>query len=448
MKPTRGKQSRPSRRHFLRASVGALALPLLDSLRADAADNATPPKRLVLVYTPNGTAPEAWFPTPGASTTDFALGSIHQPLAAFKDQLLLFKGVHSAVGQDANNNGGPHQRGIGSLFTGQMLGMGEFKDGCGSLAGWADGPSIDQEVATLIGQDTLLKSLELGVRCMDNDVQGRICYAGPGLPLPPINEPINTYERLFFRTTSAPDANLRAETILNAVSDQFTALRPRLGREDREKLDAHLGLVEDLERRMGIGQPSGGCASPLPPPGDMNADSEDTMPSVSRLQLDLLAVAFACDLTRVASVQYSTGFNRIRYPWVQSFEEGHALSHSGDSDVDSWSRLASRQTWHASELAYLMQKLSEIPEGDGSVLDSTLIVWGTEVGKGNSHTLNDIPYLLAGSAGGALDTGQYLQLDNVSNSRLLLTILRAYGYDHASFGHADYAGDEIPGLLA
>jgi len=442
------KRTHPTRRHFLHASIGALALPLFDSLRASAASETPPPKRLVLLYTPNGTAPDAWFPTPGATPSQFTLNSIHQPLADYRDRLVLLRGVHNEVAQDPNNNGGPHQRGIGALFTGQILGEGDFKDGCGATAGWAAGRSIDQEVAALIGQDTLLGSLELGVRCMDNDVQGRICYAGPGQPLPPINEPITTYERLFFRTTpTAPDTNLRAQSILAAVNDQFTALRPRLGQTDRVKLDEHLALVEDLERRMGLGSSNGGCAVPLPPSSELNADDETTMPEVSRLQMDLLAVAFACDLTRVGSIQYSTGFNRIRYPWVESLEEGHSLSHSGDSDTAAWSRLAARQAWHASELAYLMQKLDSIPEGDGTVLDNTLIVWGNEVSKGNSHSLQNIPYLLAGSAGGALHTGQFLDLEGVSNTRLLLTILRAYGYTAPTFGHVDYAGDVIPGLL-
>src|SRR5690606_38740309 len=105
-------------------------------------------------------------------------------------------------------------------------------------------------------------------------------------------------------------------------------------------------------------------------------------------------------------------------------------------------------TWHAGELAYLMQKLDEIPEGDGTVLDSTLIVWGNEISKGNSHSLSDIPYLLAGSAGGALQSGQFLDLGNFSSTRLLLTILRAYGYTGATFGHPDHTGDVIAGVLA
>jgi hypothetical protein len=440
-------KTQPSRRHFLRAAAGALALPLLDSLRASAQSDLAPPKRLILIYTPNGTVPDVWFPTPGGSSTDFSLGAIHQPLLDYQERLVLLRGVHATVAQDPDNNGGPHQAGIGALFTGEMLGTGEFQDGCGATAGWAQGRSIDQEVAALIGQDTLLSSLELGVRCMDNDVQGRISYAGPGLPLPPINEPMAAYERLFSREApSGSGPNLRAQSILDAVGDQFADLRPRLGQEDRVKFDEHLALVEDVERRLGLGVPAG-CQVPAAPSGELNADDENTMPEISRLHMDLLAVALSCDLTRVASIQYSTGFNRIRYPWLDSFEEGHALSHSGDSDSVAWADIQARQTWHATELAYLMQRLDAIPEGDGTVLDSTLIVWGNEISKGNSHSLSDIPYLLAGSAGGALRTGQFLDLGSVSSTQLLLTVLRAYGFTGATFGHPAHVGDVIPGLL-
>jgi hypothetical protein len=441
------RRNKPSRRHFLSAAAGALALPLLDSLRASGQSDAAPPKRLILLYTPNGTVPEIWFPAPGSDSQNFTLGAIHQPLLDYRERLVLLRGVHSTVAQDPDNHGGPHQRGLGALFTGQMLGTGEFEDGCGATAGWAAGRSIDQEVAAMIGLDTPLKSLELGVRCMANDVQGRMSYAGPGLPLPPINEPLAAYDRLFFRNEpSSSDASLRAQSILDAVGDQFADQRVRLGQEDRVKFDEHLALVEDLERRMGLGA-STDCEAPAAPNAELGADDENTMSEVSRLQMDLVAAALSCDLTRVASIQYSTGFNHIRYPWLDSLGDGHALSHSGDSDTAAWAEITARQTWHASELAYLMQKLDAIPEGDGTVLDSTLIVWGNEISKGNSHSLSDIPYLLAGSAGGAIKTGQFLEFTGVSSNQLLLTILRAYGFTGATFGHPDHAGDVIPGLL-
>lgn len=445
------RRPRWSRRRFLQAAGGAVvALPLLDSLRAEA-QGASSPKRLVLLYNPNGTVANHWWPAPGADERDFELGRILAPLERHKERLLLFSGVDSAVGQRKDNNGGPHQRGIGSLFTGQTLQTGDFVDGCGSRAGWADGISVDQAAANVIGLETPFKSLELGVRATDNDVQGRIAYAGPGKPLPPMNDPAQVYARLFGlagEVTVDPDNPLDArQSVLDTVKEQFGNLRPRLGAEDRAKLDAHLELVRDLERRLGIGRGIGDCSAPPAPPA-LDATSEVDMPHVSRAHLDLLAIAFACDLTRVASVQYSTGFNRIRYPWLGSLGEGHALSHAGASNTAAWEELTVRATWHAEELAYFLDLLDSIPEGDGSVLDNTLVLWGTEVSQGNNHSLDNLPYLLVGDAGGALDTGRHVRFDGASNCDLLLSILLALGVEAESFGHPDHCTGPLPGLTA
>lgn len=438
------------RRVFLTGTAGTLALPLMDSLKARAQEG-TPPKRIVLFYNPNGTVPEAWFPSNPVSETDFTLGSIHQPLAAYKDLITIVGGIDSTVAQDPNNNGGPHQRGIGSLFTGQMLLEGEFKDGCGKSAGWAAGISLDQIIANELGGDTPFRSLELGVRANSNDVQGRIVYAGAGQPLPPINNPSEAYERLFMRAEPLDpnDPNSRRQSIIDTVKEQFHELDGQVGQEDRKKLEQHLTLVEDLERRLGLisMKDPEACAAPEPPQ-DLAFDDENTMPEVSRLQLDLLAAAFACDLTRVASVQYSTGFNRIRYPWVDMLGEGHSLSHSGDSNADAWNALTKRAAWHASEIAYLMDRLAEIPEGDGSVLDNTLILWGNEVAQGNSHALNNLPYLILGNLGGAIASGRYVQYDGASNCDFLHAILQAFGIEMDSFGHPDHAGGVLSGILS
>lgn len=453
--PLRRTRALPfSRRSFLRgaclhAAGGALvALPLMDSLRAE--DRAAPPpKRLVLLYNPNGTVEKDWWPEAGASESDFTLGRIHAPLAPHRERLLIFRGVHSHVAQRSDNNGGPHQRGIGALFTGQMLQTGDFVDGCGSRAGWADGVSIDQAVADVIGLDTPFKSLELGVRATDNDVQGRISYAGPGKPLPPMNDPRQVYGRLFgVEEPIDPNDPLDArQSVLDTVKDQFNALRPSLSSEDRVKLDAHLELVRDLERRLGIGR-GVVCTIPRDPPPPLDGSSEADMPTVSRAHLELLAVAFACDLTRVASLQYSTGFNRIRYPWVDSLGEGHTLSHAGASNTAAWDELTRRGAWHAEEIAYFLDLLAGIPEGEGTVLDSTLVLWATEISHGNTHSLDDIPYLLIGDAGGALETGRHLRYDGASSCDLLLSVLHALGVEAESFGHPDHCTGPLSGLTA
>lgn len=439
-----------SRRAWLTGAAGTLALPLLDSLQARAADDGLP-RRLVLFYNPNGTVPEHWFPTDIVSETEFSLGSIMSPLAHHRERLHIVGGVDSTVAQDPGNNGGPHQRGIGSLFTGQMLLEGEFADGCGKTAGWPDGLSIDQAVANHIGQTTPFRSLELGVRANVNDVQGRISYSSSGSPLPPTNSPLDVYNRIFQRTEpldpNNPDS--RRQSVIDTVKEQFRHLDAKLGRADQEKLGKHLALVEDLERRLSLPGTAagGGCIAPTTPP-DLDEDNEETMDAISRLHLDLLATAFACDLTRVASVQYSTGFNRIRYPWSDAEGEGHSLSHAGDSNAKAWDTLTTRATWHAGEIAYFLDRLAEIPEGEGTVLDNTLVVWGNEISKGNSHSLDSIPYLLAGSVGGAVRGGRFIDHGGASSCDLLHAIVAAFGVELPRFGHPDHASGILPGILA
>lgn len=441
---------RIERRTFLGGAAGALSLPLLQAMRVRAQSNAFP-KRLVLFYNPNGTVAENWFPADAVSETEFTLPAILEPFAAHRDKLAVFRGINTEVGQDPINNGGPHQRGIGSLFTGQMLLEGEFSDGCGSKAGWADGPSVDQVIAQEIGGDTPFRSLELGVRANSNDVQGRIVYSGSGSPLPPTNDPRELYQRLFFREAPLDPDNPdnRRQSILDTVREQYSALNSQVGQEDRAKLEQHLSLVEDLERRLGLSATPGNgtCGAPAEP--DLLApDDESTMPAISRSHLDLLALAFACDLTRVASVQYSTGFNRIRYPWVDSEGEGHSLSHSGDSNLPAWEALTARARWHAGEIAYFLNRLAEIPEGDGTVLDNTLVLWGNEVSRGNSHSLDNIPYLIVGNAGGAVRTGRYVEHTGASNCDFLHAILQAFGVERETFGHPNYAGGVLSNILA
>lgn len=435
------------RRALLGAGGAALALPLLRSLEVRAADPAWP-LRFVVFNSPNGTVTKNWFPTVVRSEEDFDLGKIHEPLAPYKDRLLLVSGVNCHVGLSSKGNGGPHQRGIGALFTGQTLAKGEFVDGCGSQAGWARGPSLDQVIAEKIGGSSRFRSLELGVRCMDNDVQGRISYSGPEAPLPPTNDPALLYERLFQRTPAEPGSGAsRKAAVLDTVFEQFGTLRPKLSTEDRDKLDAHTELVRDLERRLGIGADGEACLAPEQVVG-LNPDSEVDMPKISRAHLDLLATAIACDLTRVASVQYSTGFNRIRYPWLDEGGEGHSLSHSGDSDTASWDILTGRARWHMAEIAYFMERLAAIPEGDGTALDHTVILWGTEVSQGNTHSLSSIPYLLIGDAGGVIKTGRYLTFEDASSVDYLATIAAAFDSTLADFGDIEFKEGLLTSLYA
>lgn len=436
--------TRMSRRRWLGASAAGLGLPLLGSLSARSAPPVFP-KRLLTVYTPNGRVHDAWFPTNVTSETAWDLGETMQPLAAFRDRLLIFRGVDLKV--TSTGPGGPHQRGIGALFSGRELQEGSFVDGCGSLAGFVNGISVDQEVANHVGLETPLKSLELAVRAIEADVQSRISYSGPGQPLPPMNDPVQVYSRLFsgLAAPSLDSEDPLAErlNVVAAVKAQYGHLQSRVGAEDAVKLEQHLDLLRDVERRLSID--AGTCVAP-DAPAAVNPNGEEDMPGILATHLDLLAAAFTCDLTRVASLQISTGQNRIRYPWADSLGEGHSLSHSGPSNEAARLELVARERWHAEMLAGFLQRLADTPEGEGSLLDNTLVLWGTDVSVGNTHALTNLPYLMIGSTGGYFRTGRFLEYDGASNSDLLVSVLNAMGVETATFGHPDFVTGPLSGL--
>ncbi|MCA9640225.1 MAG: DUF1552 domain-containing protein, partial [Myxococcales bacterium] len=444
------------RRAFLKGAGGiALGLPLLHSLDVDA---GTPPpiKRLVLMYNPNGTIDDAFWPTSGGET-DFVLGEMLAPLEAWRDKLLLLKGIDLKV--TTTGPGGPHQRGIGGLFTGTELQEGDFADGCGSTAGWANGQSVDQAYVDHLGVVTALPSLELGIRATAAEVRSRIVYGAPGSPLPPINDPHQVWSRLFGGFAGDPDERLvqfdKRKSVLDAVQGQFSLLNQRVSSEDRQKLEAHGEMVRELEQRLQLAANSGtgtggtdggnGCAKPQDP-GEISVDDENEMPRVTQLQLELLAMAFRCDLTRVASIQFSNAINDIRFPWLGSMGSGHSLSHAGPSDADSRMQLVKRGAWFCEQLAYLMSMLDAIPEGDGTVLDNTLIVWCSEVSAGNTHSHKDMPFLIAGGGAGNFKMGRYLQFDGVAHNRLLVSLLNALDVPVDSFGLPEFNSGALSGL--
>lgn len=439
----------------MRLLAGACtALPLLESLPAVGQEAPTSgPKRLILLFNPNGTIGDEFWPLAGATETAFELGRILQPLAEFKSRMLLLRGLDLAVADHRGLPGGPHQRGMGALFTGSELQTGTMADGDGSLAGWSNGVSIDQEVVQRINPPTLLPSLELGVRASAADVMARISYSAPGSPVPPMNDPREVFQRLnagFIRDLDGPEQAVRREQrrrVMAAVQAQYTNLRPRISVSDRQKLERHGEFLNGIVRRLDYGiRPGPSCITPTEPPA-LEVEAATTMPELTRLQLDLLALALACDLTRVASLQFSTAFNTIGFPWLDSTAEGHNLSHRGPSDTEAREQLILRSAWYAEQIAYLARQLDAITEGDRTVLDNTVIAWGNELSQGNTHSHVDIPFMLLGSAGGHFRTGRFLSFGGQPNNRLLVSLLNAMDVPATAYGHAEFAaGGPLSGL--
>ena len=443
-----------ARRHFLRGLGAAPLIPLLPSLTGSAfAADAAPPRRLVIFFTPNGTNPESWFPDTGlnfpTSPKDFTLKPLHGPLLGFQDKLVLLRGVH--MRSTEKGAGEPHQRGMGAVLTGRHLNEGDMVGGNGQTAGWAKGISMDQVAAAAIGGPTPRKSLELGVRVLGSAVSHRINYAGDSLPLPPMTNPAQVWEQLFKGVESPLDQQIAQKTahksVLDAARAQYRWLRGRVSAADRLKLDQHATMVRALETQLLTFQDLAACDVPQKAALSADPESESIMSTVSRAQLDLAAAALTCDVTRVVTLQYSSGSNNIRFPHLNSFSDDHMLSHAGPSDLTSREEWAYRHQWYASEFAYLLARLDAIPEAGGTLLDHTAVLWCSELGQGASHSHDDVPFVIAGGAGLGIPDGRYLTYAGKNHNDLLASLLTAVGVTTELFGDPDYATRLLPGLL-
>lgn len=457
---------RLTRRTFLRGLAGsAIALPLMEfglgrqafaseAMGAVTADGF--PKRFVYFFHPNGTMQNTFWPTAGESTRDFELSSILSPLEMHKDKLIIPKGIDLKSCSASVSPGEPHQRGMGGVLTGRGLQEGAFVGGDGQQAGWGDGISVDQAIANHIGTGTPFQSLQLGVRSDSTaptaEVRSRISYAGPAQPLPPQNDPLVIFNQLFsdFMTEPAElgEARARKKSVLDAVMGQFESVKKRAGHTDQIRLERHFTMIRDLEIRLQNERVTGeACYAPTRP-DELTPDSEDTMPEIARLHIDLMVMALACDLTRVASIQFSNAKNHIRFPWLDSLGDGHQLSHAGPSNDSAYNQWIARDTWFAQQLNYMLTMLDSVQEGDNTMLDNTCVLWINEISQGNTHSQQNMPFVLAGGAGGFLDTGQYLEYTSASHNDLLVTLQNAYGIESDTFGDERFANGPLSELIA
>jgi hypothetical protein len=301
--------------------------------------------------------------------------------------------------------------------------------------------SLDQRIVQALPPPTPYRSLELGVAVRGNEVRHRINYQGPANPLPPRESPVAVHAQLFANAMTGPNelALIRQQrkSVLDVVTQQFSAMRNRISAADRQKVDQHYTLVRQIERRLDA-PVAGECTVPDSPPF-MNVNNEDNMDELAVLQTDLLVSALACDQTRIATLQMSSGANNIRFTHLNSTTDDHQLSHAGPSDTPSLDERARRQTWYAERFAQLLAGLKAVPEGNGTLLDQTVVLWCNELGQGNTHSHNNAPFLLAGSCGGQFATGRYLQFGGVPHNNLLLSLLHAMGVEDETFGDAEFA---------
>jgi hypothetical protein len=432
------------RRTFLRGAAGAvIALPFLEAMlprRAAAAPGAA--KRFIVMFSPNGTIASNWIPTRGATgaDSDFSLSPILAPLASHQADLIIVEGLNQQGG-----GGDGHQNGIGGMLTGAPLDDGPFAGVGAPPAGWATGPSVDQRIADGLAESTQLRSLELGVQVGAADNWGRMCYRAGNQPLVPLDEPADVYANVFSDLHTDPTllARLRKrrQSILDTVGSQYLRLTAQLGRADRQRLEQHLAAVREIETRLTSDLVVSNAACQDPRLTQVQSQANDSFPEVGALQMDLLTMALACDLTRVASLQWSRSVSQVQFTWLGIQEGHHALSHRSDSDLAALDKLTRINTWYASQLASLIERLKNTPDGlGGTLFDGSLMLWCNELSKGNTHSRLGAHYVLAGDAGGALRTGRYVNYDGQSlpHNNLLLSLINAMGVPETSFGKADW----------
>ncbi len=469
-----------SRRSLLAwAGAGAALLPLLSATRGLSA-TATAPKRLFIIQTTNGVIADAFWPKNDPSLTQ-PLPEILSPLEEHKRDIIVLGGIdlQSAI-DDTWGHGNSHDD-AGHLLTGLQGAKGN-KAGYNEAAPVANIASVDQAIAQHLKTTTQLAfpSLELGVSNMtsghDNaETQRYTSYRGPAIGSDPARpdgvltelNPYNVYKKLFAvdmqTDTGALDA-LRAErrSILDLVGSDMERLALRLGKGDKEKIEAHLQSVRDIELQLDAVQATG-CYSPtLTPnvPWD-KPEGISHIPEISRMHIDLALAAMSCDMTRVATLMLvNYGNSGVTMPWLGAeftgqgdefpIRDHHDMTHRQGQSADHRRRKITAEKWFVSQFAYLISAMKKVvePKADGSLgtmLDNSVVAIMNSGSDGAGHTIKNMPWVLAGSCGDYFKTGRSITYDHAPHNGLLVAFCNAMGMPRDYYGDPKYGG-ELPGL--
>lgn len=463
MKPVRSV--RLSRRDLLRGTLAAsAAVPLLDATRASGTDAA--PTRLLVFATPNGVRNSMFWPS--GSETDFTLPAFTAPLEAYKSKLLFMRGIRL---NDALQNGAlggtvgsEHARGTGGMLTARPLKSGtDFISFGNTTSGWGTGQSIDQYIADTLAPPTTFPSLQVGVHVRDTEVRARISYAAAEQPIPPREDPADVFDALFANLATGGEegaaedpalARLRAQrkSVFDITLSETDRLSRLLGADDRIKLDAHMEYIREIETRLAAAPTSGpvatgNCAAPTLRDVDLNDD--DAYLDAGQLQMDLVAAALACDQTRIVTLQWSYSESEHLFQFLNVSGNHHAISHDFASSGAGFDGYNAIQVWYAEQFAYMLGRLDAYEEGAGTLLDNSLVLWASEIGESTQHDLTLMPYVFAGSAGGRVRSGRFVDWGNTryDNNQMLVSMAHAMGVDALTeFGDTSGATGPLPDM--
>jgi hypothetical protein len=443
---------RLSRRSVLKGAGGiAIALPWLEIMsrgrRARAA--AAPAKRFLAVYQPGGTVLSKWTPT--GTETNPTLSPILAPFAPVKDKLLIFSGIDmkSAVGEQ-------RQAGIIAWLTGSVqstpIGANSFSK---------DGPSIDQVLAPRVSAGKSKPSLYMAVRWGTGKSRGGLSpiniasfeVAAPYRPIPPRLDPVAIWQELFGALPGG--AGAWEKSMLDFVNRRYAKLAARLGAADRQRLEQHLTHLRELEKGVAS---TVRCAPPAladtsdynPVSGLNSADdgsikdlaTDAAIPKVGKLMMDMMVMAFACDITGAGVLQWSDTEAKHTFPWLGLSEHHAYYQNDGGYHPIECEKIA---TWYSTQHAYLIQEMAKVDMGGHSLLDESVVFFGSERQDPANYSKANMPFLLSGGGGG-LRTGRWLSYASRSHNELLVAVLNLFGDARTSFGTAQYSTGTLPGL--
>jgi len=428
------------RRTFLRGVGATIALPFLDAmvpaLRSSALAQEFKPTRFTGIFIPHGAAPGYWVPESNDSNFEFPY--IWKPLEPFRDRVVLMSGLWSQSAEPP-----PGVTGADHFVASAYLCAVKPKKTTG--ADVECGTTIDQVIAQKIGQETLLPSLQLAVEDpganSTNCGEGYSCvytntisWATPHRPLPMEINPQVVFERMFGDGGSPEVRAARREqqrSILDSIGADLEGLKGRVGYHDRTRVEQYLDDVREIERRLEIAAK----ASTEAPTTGMPVGIPESFDEHIKLQFDLLALAFQADITRVSTLLMARDLTGRVYPESGTNISFHGGSHHAE-DPGRIAQYAKLNQYHVKTVAYFVEKLKSIPEGDGTLLDHSLILYGSNMGNSNQHLHYDVPHVLIGGAGGQLKGNRHLAFRQrtVPTGNLLLSILDMYGIHMDSFG--------------
>jgi hypothetical protein len=433
------------RRSFLKGLGASMALPMLDAMTPSRALAAAtrPPVRSAFIFVPNGVHLDNW--TPKTTGANFDLPSILEPLTPVKNDLLVLSGLTHDKGRANDDGPGDHARNAGVFLTGAQ----PLKSQGSEIRA---GISVDQVAARQVGSETKFTSLELaaeGGRSSGKCDSGYSCaysnnisWRDAATPMTAETDPRLVFERLFGNqlpkemTESQARRQRYRKSILDFVLEDANRLNAKVGGDDKHKLDEYLTAVRDIEQRIERaenGVDSKKISSRLRPAGIPKGYDEHI-----RLLGDMMALAFQTDATRVASFMFARAGSNRTYRPIGVSEGHHSLSHH-QNDAGKLAKISAINRFHTQQLAYILQKLKSIREGDGTLLDNCMIVYGSGISDGNKHNNENLPVLVAGKGGGSILTGRHMRCPSETPmANLFLSMLDRMGAQVDRFG--DSAG--------